>query len=206
MWIRSEREDGGPCGRRGRHGHGGPDAAGGVRGMRGMGRGPHGGRFGGPRGGGRRRGLFGGEELRLVLLKLIADTPRHGYDLIREIETRTGGDYTPSPGVVYPTLTMLQDMGLVEETAAEGARKAYAVTPQGAAHLDEKQAEVAALFERIAAVAAANSQTDIAPVRRAVHNLHTALDERLSREAADGDQMHRIAALLDEVTQKIERS
>ncbi len=72
-----------------------------------------GGRHGGP-GRGRRR-MFEGGELRLVLSKLIVDEPRHGYDLIRAVEDMTGGQYAPSPGVVYPTLTLLQDMGLIEE-------------------------------------------------------------------------------------------
>ncbi len=82
------------------------------------------GRFGQGRGHGdgggfsRRRGLFDGDELRLVLLSLIAEKPRHGYDLIKEIEERSGGVYAPSPGVIYPTLTMLQDMGLIGETDA----------------------------------------------------------------------------------------
>ena len=72
----------------------------------------------GGRGRGRRaRRMFESGELRLVLLKLIADEPRHGYDLIRAIEELTGGEYAPSPGVVYPTLTLLQDMGLIEEAA-----------------------------------------------------------------------------------------
>ena len=100
----------------------------------------------GPRG---RRRMFGSGELRLVLLKLIADEPRHGYDLIRAIEELTGGDYAPSPGVVYPTLTMLTDMGLIEEAAAEGSRKAFAVTEEGKAHLEENADEVEALFERL---------------------------------------------------------
>ena len=74
---------------------------------------------GGRRGGGRgergeRRRMFDGGELRLVLLKLIADEPRHGYDLIRQIEELTGGTYAPSAGVIYPTLTMLDDMDLFE--------------------------------------------------------------------------------------------
>jgi DNA-binding PadR family transcriptional regulator len=59
--------------------------------------------------------MFEGGELRLVLLKLIADEPRHGYELIKAIEDLTGGDYAPSPGIVYPTLTMLEDMGLISE-------------------------------------------------------------------------------------------
>ncbi len=75
---------------------------------------------GGGRGRGGRRRMFDAGELRLVLLKLIADQPRHGYDLIRAIEELTHGAYAPSPGVVYPTLTMLQDMGLIEEAKGEG--------------------------------------------------------------------------------------
>ena len=81
----------------------------------------------GGRGGGRRR-MFDSGELRLVLLKLIGDQPRHGYDLIRAIESLSGGAYAPSPGVIYPTLTLLADMGHIDETKGEGARKLFAIT------------------------------------------------------------------------------
>src|SRR6476469_1532752 len=104
-------------------------------------------------GGGRRsrraRRMFESGELRLVLLKLIADEPRHGYDLIRAIEDLTGGEYAPSPGVIYPTLTLLQDMGLIEGAAGEGARKPFQATDEGRAHLEERKDEVEALFERL---------------------------------------------------------
>jgi DNA-binding PadR family transcriptional regulator len=154
--------------------------------------------------GGRRRGLYDSEELRLVLLSLIAEQPRHGYDLIREIEERTGGQYAPSPGIIYPTLTMLQDMGLIVESDAAGTRKVYAATLEGTAHLAEKTDEVAALLARITELASAQ-KSDRAPVRRAMRNLHAALAEKVAR--SDNDElMHKIAALLDEVTQKIERS
>ena len=100
----------------------------------------------GPPGRGRgrrgRRRMFGSGELRLVLLKLIADEPRHGYDLIRAIEELTHGEYAPSPGVIYPTLTLLQDMGLIEEAAGEGARKPFQVTAEGRTHLKDKADEV----------------------------------------------------------------
>ena len=69
------------------------------------------------------------------MLKLIADAPRHGYDLIREIEGLTGGGYAPSPGVVYPTLSMLDEMGLIEEQQSEGAKKRFAASDEGRAHL-----------------------------------------------------------------------
>ncbi len=97
------------------------------------------------RGGGRRgrRGrMFESGELRLVLLKLVADEPRHGYDLIRAIEDLTGGEYAPSPGVVYPTLTLLQDMGLIDEAESEGSRKPFQVTDEGREHLEDRSDEV----------------------------------------------------------------
>ena len=104
-------------------------------------------------GGGRRsrraRRMFESGELRLVLLKLIADEPRHGYDLIRAIEELTGGEYAPSPGVIYPTLTLLQDMGHIEEAAGDGPRKRFQATDEGRAHLEERQEEVGGLFERL---------------------------------------------------------
>src|SRR5689334_24509070 len=101
----------------------------------------------GPEGWGGRRGrrtrrMFESGELRLVLLKLIADEPRHGYDLIRAIEELTHGAYAPSPGVVYPTLTLLEDMGHIAETQSGGSRKAYAATPEGKIHLEEKKEEI----------------------------------------------------------------
>ena len=123
-------------------------------GRRGFGRHGHG--FEAERGeGGRsgRRRVFDAGELRLVLLKLIADQPRHGYELIRAIEELTGGSYVPSPGMVYPTLTMLDEMGHIAEVKSEGARKAFAVTAEGTAHLAERQAEVEALFARLAELA-----------------------------------------------------
>jgi DNA-binding PadR family transcriptional regulator len=190
-----------------RHGHGSADCHAGPRGGR-FGRGEmpggwseDGAGFG--RGGGRRR-MFDGGELRLVLLKLIADKPRHGYDLIRAIEERTSGAYAPSPGIVYPTLTMLSDMGLIAEQLAEGARKQFAITAEGTAHLAEHEAEVAAMLARLDALGAMRERTDAVPIRRALHNLRSVLQSRLG-EGLDKARMHDAAALIDEVAQKIER-
>ena len=159
---------------------------------------------GGGRGRGRRR-MFDAGELRLVLLKLIADQPRHGYDLIRAIEELTHGAYAPSPGVVYPTLTMLQDMGLIEETKGEGSRKVFKVTKDGKAHLEEKADEVSGLFERLEDVGGDQRKAGGAPIRRAVGNLLSALWHRATREDMDEARLHEIAAILDEAAQKIER-
>ena len=165
----------------------------------------HGEHRGGGRGrhGGRR--MFDGGELRLVLLKLIADQPRHGYDLIRAVEEMTGGVYAPSPGVVYPTLTMLQDMAHIEEQASEGARKAFAATPEGRAFLDGKAEEVEALLERLRQAGGGPGRHNGAPVKRAMGNLAAAIQHRLAREDTDHDMIHAAAAIIDEAAQKIER-
>jgi DNA-binding PadR family transcriptional regulator len=168
-------------------------------------RGGRGGRGGGWGGGRGRRRMFEGGELRLVLLKLIADEPRHGYDLIRAIEQLTGGEYAPSPGVVYPTLTLLQDMGLIEEADAEGSRKPFQVTAEGRAHLEEKADEVEALFERLEELAPSERDSTGPAIGRAIKNLMTALGNRIGREGLDDDLLHEIAAILDEAAQRIER-
>jgi DNA-binding PadR family transcriptional regulator len=173
-------------------------------GRRGFGRHGHG--FEAERGerGGRRR-VFDAGELRLVLLKLIADEPRHGYELIRAIEELTGGSYVPSPGMVYPTLTMLDEMGHVAEVKSEGARKAFAVTAEGTAHLAERQAEVEALFARLAELANLRERTDAMPVRRAMANLRAVLIHRLGRHGVQPVTVHDAVAIIDEAAQRIER-
>ena len=164
-----------------------------------------GGQGSGRGGGGRARRMFDGAELRLVLLKLIADTPRHGYDLIREIEAMTGGAYAPSPGVVYPTLTLLDEMGLIAEQQSDGAKKRFAATAEGSAHLTENAAEVEGLIARLIGLGAERERSDRAPVRRAMGNLREVLKARMFDGELSNEATHDIAALIDEVAQKIER-
>ncbi len=169
----------------------------------------HGGRHGPDqgRGGGRSRRMFDGGELKLVLLKLIADEPRHGYDLIRAVETLTGGAYAPSPGVVYPTLTLLDEMGLIGEQQSDGAKKRFAATDEGRAHLEENADQVAMLIARLTGLAAENDRVawNRSPVRRAMGNLREAIQGRVPRGETSDETIHEIAALIDEVAQKIER-
>jgi len=159
----------------------------------------------GGRRGRRSRRMFESGELRLVLLKLIADEPRHGYDLIRAIEELTGGEYAPSPGVVYPTLTLLQDMGLIEEAPIKGPRKPFQATDEGRKQLEEQADEVEALFERLRDLAPRESHSAGPAIGRAIKNLMTALSHRVGREGLDDELLHEIAAILDEAAQRIER-
>lgn len=168
---------------------------------RGFGHGPGG-------GGGHRRGKrFAGEELRLMVLGLLAEeAPQHGYQLIRSFAAKSGDAYSPSPGVLYPLLTLLADMGLAEEVAAEGSsRRSYGLTDAGRDEVEGKRAVIDAAFARLAAMAEQAGRTDAAPIKRAMMNLRTASMQRMTRGDADNETALAIAALLDEAAQKIER-
>lgn len=196
-----------------RHAHGRHQQHMGGRGMFAMrgrhGPGPDSMDWGDPeeRGGGRRgRGrMFDSGELRLVLLKLIAEGPRHGYDLIRAIDALTGGAYVPSPGIVYPTLTLLADMEQIAETQSEGARKLFAITPAGEAHLAERAEEVKLIIARLESLGEMRDRSNRGPVRRAIANLKAAMHGRLHSETVPNELPHDIAAILDEAARKIER-
>ena len=152
--------------------------------------------WGGRRGGGRgRRRMFESGELRLVLLKLIADEPRHGYDLIRAIEELTGGEYAPSPGIVYPTLTLLQDMGFIEEAAVEGARKPFQATAAGREHL-----------ERLEETGSHRRRGHRPEMGRAIGNLMTALKNRIAHEGWNEALLNEVVDILDDAAQRIERA
>lgn len=176
-------------------------------GGRGKGRGLGGGFDRGIEGGrgGRRRRLFDQKELQTLLLAFIAETPRHGYDLIREIETLSGGEYAPSPGVVYPALTFMEESGLIAVVEDDSTRKSYAVTDEGQAQVEADAERIATLKSRLESLAAARDKVDPAPVRRAVHALKTAVFDRLSQDGADRDLVLQIADAIDEATRKIER-
>jgi DNA-binding PadR family transcriptional regulator len=90
-------------------------------------------------------------DLRLIALALIAEEPRHGYEIIKQLEDRTEGWYAPSPGVVYPTLTYLEEAGYVTG-AADGAKKLYTITDEGRSYLEQNRSFVDAVLDRLKAV------------------------------------------------------
>lgn len=157
----------------------------------------------GPRGRGGR--FFDQGDLRLVILALLAEQPRHGYELIKEIEERLGGAYAPSPGVVYPTLTWLEELGyaaLVED--ANSSKKLYSATPEGLEYLEKNKGLVEGIFARMDQ---AGGQGDFAPrILRAMGNVKMALRLRLASGSLTAEQVDKIAAALDAAALEIERS
>jgi DNA-binding PadR family transcriptional regulator len=168
---------------------------------------------GGMRGGGRGERLgrragrvFEQGDLRLVLLKLIAEKPAHGYELIKAVEDAVGGAYSPSPGVVYPTLTLLEDLGYAKAEESEGGKRRYAITPEGKAFLDTQGPAVEALFARMGDVAARNQGRSAPQIMRAMENLGASLRYRLSRGPLSEDQIKAVAEALDAAAKAVEQS
>ena len=159
----------------------------------------------GRRGPGGRGRMFGSGELRLALLGLIAEAPRHGYELIKAIEELSGGNYAPSPGVVYPTLSLLTDEGVIEDQAGEGARKSFAATAAGRTELGERQNEYDAIVARLKDLAEESERTSAPPLKRAMGNLFHAVKDRMASGDFDRETVHSIAEILDEAARKIER-
>ena len=148
--------------------------------------------------------FFAHGDLRIVILHLIAEKPRHGYELIKAIEEMAGGAYSPSPGVIYPTLTLLEDLNYVAVSASgEGAKKLHEITEQGRAFLDANRPTLNALLARLGEVA--GTRPDRPQVLRAMQNLKVALRLKLSGGALANEQLDAIAAILDETARQIEK-
>ena len=154
---------------------------------------------------GRTSRVFEQGDLRHVMLALIADKPSHGYELIKEIEDRLAGAYSPSPGLVYPTLSLLEELGYVAAVQAEGTKKGYAITEEGRAALERNKAAVDAIFERIAAVAKRAGGGPDPRILRAMENLKLALRLRLERGKLSDTQVADVAAALDAAAATVER-
>jgi DNA-binding PadR family transcriptional regulator len=174
--------------RRGRHGGGG-----------GFGRGG----FGGGGRGGRGR-FFGPGDLRLVLLALIEEKPRHGYELIKDLEAKFGGAYAPSPGSVYPTLTLLEELGHVRSTASEGTKRLVEITDEGRRYVADNQAALDSAMSRMAMAArAASGEMPPEDVHHAMHTLKAALS--FHRSGWDAGETERVRKIIEEAAAAISK-
>jgi DNA-binding PadR family transcriptional regulator len=156
------------------------------------------------RGGGFGR-FFAHGDLRLVILHLIAERPRHGYEIIKEIEEQVAGTYSPSPGVIYPTLTLLEELGYVTVSVGDGAKKLHAITAEGRAYLDANRRAVDALFARMAETSRAHGGGTAPQILRAMENLRLALRLRLSRGPLSEEQINAAVAAIDAAATGVER-
>jgi DNA-binding PadR family transcriptional regulator len=161
--------------------------------------------------------MFGSGELRLALLALINEEPRHGYELIKAIEDMTGGAYAPSPGAVYPTLQMLEEEGQIKQAKPKGksksddeegtGKKPFEVTKSGAAELEDRADEVDELMERLNehGYRAEKVKERSPDLFRAMGNLASVLKNRAKAGKLDKDTVDQIVDIIDEVAKRIER-
>ena len=161
----------------------------------------------GRHGGGHRHGrrVFEQGAIKLLALGLVAERPCYGYELIKHIEGLVGGDYSPSPGVIYPTLSYLVDMGWATVAEGDAGRKQYTVTKAGLEQLERQRAELTALTDRLQEVRARASARRSPEVERAMGNLKAVLHMRLSDTGTADERVRRIAALIDEAALAIQK-
>src|ERR1700742_2565644 len=154
-------------------------------------------------GGGRKR-FFDKAHLRLVILELIADKPSYGYEIIKAIEERLSGGYAPSPGVVYPTLTMLEEEGYATVSSTESNKKLYAATENGLEYLQANKVVVKAIFERMEQAAKVFGRGRSPQIMRAIMNLRYALKIRTERGSLSPEQTRKIAEAIDAAARLID--
>jgi len=163
---------------------------------------------GGPRGRGwksRAGRIFEQGDLKYVILRLLAEKPRHGYEIIKELEDRFGGAYAPSPGTVYPTLTMLEDLGYARAMPEEGGRKIYEITDEGRKHLEEHSATVDDIFERIAKFVEGFFDAPMSDLKRSMASLGRATFYVASRSPNDKERLAKISEILKRAAAEIEK-
>jgi DNA-binding PadR family transcriptional regulator len=150
-----------------------------------------------------RERLFESGHLRLVILQLIAEKPSYGYEIIKAIEERLSGGYAPSPGVVYPTLTLLEEEGLAT-SSSEGNKRLYSITEQGREHLRTNDATVKVIFGRMEKARKLFGRGRSPQVVRAMMNLKFALGMRLGRGDLSQEQVSKIAEAIDAAARVID--
>ena len=147
--------------------------------------------FGRGFGRGRER-IFDAGDIKLVILKLLSEQPSYGYQLIKTMEERLGGGYTPSAGVVYPTLTMLEEEGLATAAPTEG-KKVYSVTAEGLKYLEANAARVTQLFERLEETGRGFRRGRSPELMKAFMDLRGAVMSKVWRRSASPEQIQKIA-------------
>src|SRR5471030_70396 len=171
------------------------------RGERGEGR--RGGRGEG-RHGERVQRLFEHGDLRRVLLALVAKKPSHGYELIKAIEEASSGLYVPSPGVIYPTLTLLEEQDFLEAVATGNGRKSYQLTEAGKTELAQHQDAVDVIFARLAGATRPKENNLAEGIHETMHRLKHALRGNMMRDDLTPEQVLRVSAILQQAAESIE--
>ena len=171
---------------------------------RGFGEGRGFGRHGGFGPGGGRERMFDSGVMRLVILQQLAEEPSYGYQLIKTLEERMAGGYRPSAGVIYPTLTMLEEQGLTVATTNEAGKKVYSVTDEGRAFLDENKERLAEIQSLMKAAGRGFKRGRSPQIMDAFMKLRAAVGAKASREGMTAEQLKKIAEAITQAAKTID--
>jgi DNA-binding PadR family transcriptional regulator len=166
--------------------------------------------FDGPRFGrrgfsrGTRERLFDAGDIKLVILKLLSEEPSYGYQLMKTMEERLAGGYSPSAGVIYPTLTMLEEEGLISASTAEGNKKVYSVTAQGLEFLEANKQRIGELFMRLEEAGEEFKRGRSPEMMKAFMNLRGAIWARLARGNATPEQIQKLSEIVHRAAKEID--
>lgn len=143
-------------------------------------------------------------ELKFLLLRVLAEEPTHGYELIRRLEDESGGLYSPSPGSVYPTLQMLEDQGYVVSEQADGKR-VYRITDAGRGYLDDHEGRAKDVLRRFVKVGERFTGSEMRDVTRSFIHLAQVSFERAVGGEGDEQTLGAVKDILDRAAREIEK-
>jgi DNA-binding PadR family transcriptional regulator len=153
---------------------------------------------------GRAARFFEQGDLKYVILRLLEEKSRHGYDIIKELEGRFGGSYAPSPGTVYPTLTMLEDLGFARVVPEEGGKKIYEITDEGRKHLAEHSTTVDDIFDRIARFVEGFTDAPMTELNQSFQRLAKATYKTATNHIRDRETLEKIRDVIRRASDEIE--
>lgn len=154
----------------------------------------------------RRERLFDANDIRLLILHLLANGPAHGYELIKSIEGMAKGEYVPSPGIIYPNLTLMEEMGFISMGEGQNGKKCFTLTVEGRTALEQQQPELEAVTTRLSALGVLGDNRRLPEVQRAIHNFKAALHAKLASTELPKETLYKIIDTLDQAAKDIERS
>jgi DNA-binding PadR family transcriptional regulator len=152
----------------------------------------------------RRTQMFESGEMKFVILRLLREKPRHGYEIIKALEEKMGGCYTPSAGTVYPTLQLLEDQGFVRGVDTDG-KKVYHITPEGEKFLDENRDVMEDIFERVRSTVRDFAGGPMGELNGAFMSLAGTTFKRAWRLGPDHPSIRRVTEILRRTAEEIER-
>jgi len=154
----------------------------------------------------RREKMLDASDIRLLMLYFLAQNDAHGYELIKSIEELSKGEYSPSPGIIYPNLTLLEELDAISVVDAQASRKAYTLNAAGRAQLAEQQLQVEQLIERLSSLAVLVNNRSIPDVDQAIHRMRTTLNSRLAQQDISPETLAKVVEALNAAADKIAAS